>query len=893
MRIFLLAVICFFHSGVLIAQTLIKGTVRDSLTNERLPGANIKVVGASLGATTDLNGEFITRIKPGQVNLEVSYIGFKTIRKQYEVAEGSVLEVTISMLGDVKELENIVITGVLQGQQKALNQQKSADNIKNIVSADQIGRFPDPNVAEALQRVPAVNIERDQGEGRYVLVRGLAPQFTNISINGEQIPSPEADVRYVALDAVPADQLSSIEVSKALTPDMDGDAIGGNVNLITRTAQSEVPSISASAVAGYNNIVQRYNVQGSLEYGQRFFNNRLGVMLNSSYYETDRGSDNWERDDDEMQLRLYELVRTRLGLSSTLDYRFNERNEVYFRSIYNRFTDRELRNRYIFVPNVDNSPFEDNEIERTTKDRLEKQFISSFNLGGKHVLNKLNLDYELAYSEAIQDTPYDNEAGFIGEADQLSIDFETDPEFPSVEVESSPDYLDNSLYAFDEVAFGNTYALDVNKTAKVNLSLPFQAGANEGLLKAGGKVRFKEKTYSVTEDVFSWEGGEDLLLSQFDGGPSDSDFLGHYDFRPGADMDEFISFFNQNKSGFELNVEDKLTAEAEESYKASEDVCAAYAMAKIQFSRLMVLAGVRYENTKVDYTYNTVVYDFNDDLDEIVSEEGGTEYNFILPQLHARYQLNEQTNFRAALTRSYARPNFNDIVPASEIDFSGREGTIGNPELRPVTADNVDLMVEHYFGTVGILSGGVFYKRLDDFIFNRTFDATVDGIDLELTQAQNGERANLFGFEMAYQQNLTFLPGFLKGISVYANYTFTQSEAQFQGRPDVRLPGQAKQVGNFALGYELNRFNVRIAANFNGEYISEVGEEADEDFYVKERVQLDATATYTINPRLRVFAEFLNLTNQPFEVYQGSADRYVQREFYSWWSRVGIKFDLN
>ena len=191
----------------------IRGRVLDDQLNVGLPGATVLQKGTLNGTTTDLNGEFFLRAPVGEIELEISYIGFQKISQVVSITDGTTASIELKMRSDVTELSGVIVTGSLQGQQKALNQQKNADNIKNIVSADQIGRFPDPNVAEALQRVPAVNIERDQGEGRYVLIRGLAPQFTNISINGEQIPSPEADVRYVALDAIPADQLASIEVS--------------------------------------------------------------------------------------------------------------------------------------------------------------------------------------------------------------------------------------------------------------------------------------------------------------------------------------------------------------------------------------------------------------------------------------------------------------------------------------------------------------------------------------------------------------------------------------------------------------------------------------------------------------------------------------------------------
>lgn len=886
------------------AAGAIRGRVLDEQFKSVLPGATIFEKGTNNGTTSDVNGEFFLRVPSGDVEIEVSYIGFRKYSEVVIVPEGGVADVELKMVSDATQLQDIVITGVLQGQQKALNQQKTADNIKNVVSADQIGRFPDPNVAEALQRVPAVNIERDQGEGRYVLVRGLAPQFTNISINGEQIPSPEASVRYVALDAVPADQLSSIEVSKAITPDMDGDAIGGSVNLITRTAQTENISINASGLVGYNNINGKANLQGSLELSKRFLNNKLGIMLNSSYYETERGSDNWERDDNALELRDYELTRTRLGLSSTIDYKFNDKNEVYFRTLYNRFTDREERRRYIFSPNVDDSPFEDNEIERLTKDRLEKQIVTSFNLGAKHTLSKINLDYEVSYSEAIQDTPFDIEIGSVGEVDQMSIDFNTNPKFPTFTVDDLPHtrpqniYLDNSIYEFDEATMGNTYAKDVNKTAKFNIGIPYKAGSSDGLFKFGGKVRLKEKRYDITENVFSYAGSDNLTLNQYEGGKVDDNFLdGKYTLRANADPEKFIRYFNANRGNFELSVEDKLATEAVESYTAEENVYAGYMMTKLQLNKLMLLGGFRFEHTSVDYKSSTVV-----NGSEIIPEEGSTDYNFLLPQLHVRYNVNDNTNLRMAITRSYARPNFSDIIPAQEININEGEGTIGNALLKPVGATNIDILAEKYFGSVGILSGGIFYKRLTDFIFNRRFESSQypgsDGQVIDITQARNGEAASLLGFEVAYQQNLTFLPGALKGLSIYANYTLTSSNAEIQSRSnssdneEIRLPGQAKHVGNLSLGYDLGRFNFRVSANFNGEYISEIGGDASEDLYVKDRIQLDATTTITISPKLRFFAEFLNITNQPFEVYQGQENHYIQREFYSWWTRAGLKLDL-
>ncbi|MDX2283377.1 MAG: TonB-dependent receptor [Bacteroidia bacterium] len=891
---------CLLPTALAAQNGLLTGQVSDAKSGQPLAGATLSIPGAGIGAATDLNGRFVLPVKAGEVTLLVRYIGYADTTLRIPVAAGSSQQLDIALSSRTYELSGVVITGQLQGQARALNQQRAADHIKNIVAADQIGRFPDPNAAEALQRVPGVNIERDQGEGRYVLVRGLAPQFTNISVNGEQIPSPEADVRYVALDAIPADQLASMEVSKALTPDMDGDAIGGSVNLITRTAQGGDPQLSASLAGGYNALMNRPNLQGSLMAARRFgARERFGALVNVSQYHNALGSDNWEREpfDNEVELRDYELTRTRFGLSATFDYRFNPRNEVYVRALSTRFTDREWRRRYVFIP-------EDEEIERLTKDRFEAQSVQSVNAGGRHLFPHLQLDYEVQYAYGEQDTPYDIEGAFIAGLPS-SLGFSS-REFPAID---APGYLDNSEYEFDSFEAGSTLAQDQNLTAKVNIGLPYSLGGRPGLLKFGGKVRLKDKSYRIRQEVYESTGGVPNL-DEFEGGLLDTRFLGgQYELAPPLDIGRLMTYFNGNPQQFELQIEDKAIDEALESYEASEDVYAGYLMARQQLDKLMILGGARYEFTRTQYLSSDVVIAPNGDLQEIRPVSGGRDYAFLLPQLHLRYAVNPSTNLRAAATFTYARPNFSEIVPSQEANFEDEEATVGNPELRPVGAFNLDLLGEHYYGNVGLLSGGVFFKRLDGFIYNRiSFDSqypltgTPIATGIDVTQAQNGNQARLLGAEIAFQRSLSFLPGFWSGFGLYANYTYTYSSAAIQSReadednPDLeemlRLPGQATHVGNISLAYERKGFSARLSANFNGSYLSEIGASAEEDIYVADRLQLDLNLSYALSERFRVFGEFLNLTNQPFEVYQGQPETRIQREFYAWWSRFGVKFDF-
>ncbi len=900
LRMLLFGILLLMFGNAAMAQRgIIKGRITDHKSKEPLTGATVVVTGTSNATATDLNGAYQFYVNSGTLNLTVRYLGYQDTTLTVKLNSDELKVLNIAMSGRQRNLNDVIITGYTQGQAKALNQQKNADNIKNIIAADQIGRFPDPNAAEALQRVPGVNIERDQGEGRYVSIRGLAPQFTNMSINGEQIPSPEADVRFVALDAIPSDQLASIEVSKALTPDMDGDAIGGAINLVTRTAQSKNAAISGSFGGGHNNLMGKPNLQGQLQYGQRFGKDeKLGLLLNGNYYHNDLGSDNIERDldDNELELRDYALTRTRLGLSSSMDYRFNNHHEVYFKGLYSRFTDREQRRRYVFKP-------EDGEIEKLMKDRFESQSVLSLNAGAKHTFTNLLVDYEMQYSYGEQDTPYDNEAAFIAEIPSV-LDF-TNSRSPKL---TAADYTNNSLYGFDEIGYGNTMAKDKNLTAKFNVGVPYKLGDNDGMIKFGAKVRSKRKSFHIRQNTFENLGGVPNL-NAFDGDPvKDQFYFGRYAMGRPLAINKLMTYFNSNPGQFELQVEDKAIDEALEAYTAKEDLVAGYLMAKQQFNKLMVLGGVRYERTKVTYNSSDVVIDESGDLDQIVPVSGSSNYDFILPQLHLKYELTPLSNLRAALTWSYARPNFAEIIPAQEINREDREASAGNPALQPVSAINYDLMYEHYFGSVGIVSAGLFYKRLDDFIYKRilynspyplTGVPTATGIDV--TQAQNGNDANVKGLEVAFQRRLTFIP-LLKDFSVYLNYTYTHSKAQIQNRnagsenanatEEIRLPGQSANVGNASLAYEGKRFSLRSSLNFNGSFLSEVGGSKELDIFMKSRLQLDASGSISINSRIKFFAEVMNITNQPLELYQGDQSQTIQREFYSFWSRFGIKFHL-
>jgi TonB-dependent receptor len=201
-------------------------------------------------------------------------------------------------------------------------------------------------------------------------------------------------------------------------------------------------------------------------------------------------------------------------------------------------------------------------------------------------------------------------------------------------------------------------------------------------------------------------------------------------------------------------------------------------------------------------------------------------------------------------------------------------------------------MWERYLDPIGIISAGLFYKNLDNNIFLFNFDEEIDGIEYEVTQPQNGESATLWGLELAYQNNFVNAPGFWSGFGLYLNYTYVDSEADYPDRETTRLQGQSEHTGNIALVYEKYGFSGRLSYNYNGKSIDEIGGEAAEDLWVDDHAQLDFLGRLQLSKKISLVLELINLTDEPYRVFEGTSDRPRQEEYYSWWGVLGVRFDL-
>ncbi|MBX3042513.1 MAG: TonB-dependent receptor [Candidatus Kapabacteria bacterium] len=919
---FLLLAIFFFATINSNSQQtgIIKGRILDK-DNLTMPGATIAVESLKKGTYSDKFGFFtLTGIPAGTYELRVSYIGYITEVKEVIVEPGKTTVIDYSLVPGFKEFSEIVVIGNLQGQSKALNTQMNKGNITNIISSDQVGRFPDANIGDALKRIPGINVQYDQGEARFGNIRGTAPQYNSVMVNGERIPSAEAEDRTIQLDLVPADMIQAIEVNKAVTPDMDGDAIGGSVNLVTRSAPYD-RRISFTLGSGYNLLAEKPIYNFAFILGDRFFDNKLGVIASASYHNHQLGSDNFEAEWDysnednkdisaftnEMQVRQYYLQRIRQSYSLSLDYNINSNHNIFFNGIYNHRNDWENRYRTVYK---DVEFDEDNNswvgvMEKETKGgnsntknaRLEDQRMMTFALGGDHQFGNINADWTASYSKASEERP--NERYILYEVEDLT--FSTDfsdkrvPRITNVSPASSADFSND--YSIGEITEEFQLTEDIDKNFRLNFTIPLLEKKYKNSLKMGVRYRGKEKMrdnrlfeYSpVDEDAFNAN-----TLNNLENFTKDNFLVGDYATGKQVSADYLGNLDLTNSALFE---EERIAEGESGNFNATENIVGGYVMLNQNIGdKLFMIAGLRLEHTTQEYQGNQ--YDADED-ENTLTDKVSDSYMNILPGVHMKYNFDKTTILRAAWTNTLARPNYFSLVPYREITREDNEIAIGNPELTPTTSMNFDLMFEKYFQTIGIISAGVFYKKINDFIVVETReDFLFEGNTWDTySQPINGGNGEIFGFEFSAQRQLDFLPGFWKGFGLYFNYTYTTSSVsdfRIEGREndDISLPGTAEHTLNASLSYDSEAFSFRASINYASSFIDEFGEEAFYDRFYDNAIHLDVNANYAITPKIRVFAEANNLLNQPLNYFQGISSRIMQSEYYNVRFQFGMRIDL-
>jgi TonB-dependent receptor len=888
------------------------GRVADS-SNNALPGAAVQVEPRSITVITDHDGLFtISNLAPGTYKVSISYIGFNPDTREVGVDPGSQSRMDAKLRPAVSTSEEVTVTASRsRGEVEALNQQKTSENILNVLPEEVITSLPNANVADAIGRLPSVSLERDEGEGKYVQIRGLEPRLSNFTINGAHIPSTESSVRNAKLDAIPSDLVGSIELYKTLSPDQEGDAIGGTVNLVTRTAGDQ-PYFNIGGQGGRTDTeggayLYQFDGTASARFGE---DKKLGLVIGGSYDWNGRGINDVEPSPTTadfpgapgtpvlptLDIREYKYYRSRLGFAGGLDYRLGGASGLYVRGLYTDF--KNYGDRWVATPAVGNfvtPTVADNtgSFARAVSNRRPEEKIYSISVGGKHDLRTVLIDYNLSYSHAGQHVVNALEADYATIQSNIAYNVNTsDPFFPQLTATNGVNVNDPTLYALNQYLISNEVTDDRDVAGLVNVSIPYGAGSGNGVLKFGGKIRSGRKTNNLTDHVFGTTGNPLLLSQALDNFTDPNFYLGRYGLGPLPSLGGSTSLFNSNPSSF---VEDPNQFHANNdpnAYTAEEKVYAGYAMTTNKLGRLHVQLGLRVEATHADYTGNIVVFDANANWVSTTPTSGAQDYTNVLPNVQFRYEVDPETNIRAVYGRGISRPNFSDLPPFLQRQDANLQISIGNPKLRPTSSNNYDVLLEHYLSSVGVVAIGGFYKDLHDPIYAAVSTLLTSGPFAGYTQfqAQNGAKAKVYGVEVAWQQHLSFLPGALNGLGVLANYTHTDSQAVVFGRSDnPRLQRTTPNEANFGITYDKGGFSARAALTYNDANIFAYNfldgapggtKGPNGDNFLYPHTQIDAQVSYTFKTGLVVVAEGLNLNNEVFGHYLGSPQFMLQREFY-------------
>ena len=907
------------------ARAVLRGTVLDAKTGEPLVGATVQLLGTTRGAAVGLDGSFVLRDLPaGPATVQAQSVGFAPQQQPLTLAAGQTQRVAFRLAANSQTLGEVAVLGRVDKESDtgARRSEQKADNVLNIISAHAIELSPDITVGNVAQRASGVSVVRNSsGDGQYAIIRGMDRRYNYTLVNGVKIPSPDPRYRYVPLDLFPAELLERLEVVKALTPNMEGDAIGGAMNLVMKSAPDHLV-VAATASTGYSGLFSQRAFSGfstaglatqspgeihgrdyvskaedfsqkqanyssavpvnallGLTLGNRTANGKFGVLVAGSYQRTYRGSNSLYYQPlgqprpepnpntftfDELQRREYSTLQTRSGLHAKLDYVFNPRHRLSLYSMGLQLDEalhRHFNSNDLGIPG---------DVPTTDRSRFQRQRLFNETLQGDHILRPgLTLNWSGVYSLATSNVP-----------DQVQVGYVTRT------AANTPNgvFLDNTTHLWN-------HSRDQDWAGYLNLSYTLRPWLD---LTAGGMGRTKHR----------------------------SNFYDYYELIPtsnGAGGGQVYHSYDDGAYGLGSNSSPSEKYTDGNNYTASEDIVAGYLQAKLLLaSRLQILGGLRAEHTAQAYVSQLPP-----------TEEGRTgsiRYLDLLPSVHFRYALDERQNLRLSYFKGISRPNYFELIPAPGINNSDYYTETGNFRLKHTQADNADLRYE-YFGPANTqLLGGVFYKHIVNPI---EYGFAQVGNNSFYLQPQNFGNATNYGAELVFVK-------YLRNWGLSGNYTYTKSTitttkrvyyrsangqlvTASEGQPTLEYPtaptqtrplqGQSDHIANLALLYrdETHGLHAQLAGVYTGRRINIVSPYKDLDQWQRATTQLDFSAEQRLPGGLTVFAKVTNLLNTPIIVEvmqapnpalltlpeQNRTDRtLVQRDEFNRTYQLGLRYRL-
>jgi len=895
----------------------ITGRVTDANTKLALAGARLSVDGTTLETFTDQQGSYhLTTVPAGTPTLSVSYVGYPTQTVTATVVAGQTARRDIVFGEEIVQMSAFHISGAVTGSARAINEQRSSDALTDVVAADAIGALPNKNVAEALERVPGIEIARDKGEGRYVNIRGMDPIYIGISMNGIRMSTSEKGSREAALDTISSTMIAGIEVNKVNLPSMDSDNIGGSVNLKTRTGFDQTGTqLMISGGTNYSNQESQHGgFNGAINYADVFFHGKLGVAVDlssdyrpfSDYTEPATG---WQQNKvgtdpnlywvpTSMDFRHYDAKRWRDALSASIDYKASDTTKLWVRFFTTNYTER--NNQWLTT-----FPFGTSTYSAATNTsgtvsikaggliKSEAQIANnkreqSAVAGLDSTMGQWSNHFTAAYTTGKYTRPTVTAAFANNAAMVVSYQF-ADAYHNNVAQVSGPAIDNPASYAFStKSSYSNTTANMHEETVKDDVRNDFEIGGLPAYIQVGAEYRNKnasENTFKMGLNAIPFPLASNIIQA-----PDVQDPLGGFSsFRiaPAA-----VQTFYTNPASFSPTLTVSTTYGG--AFQSLEDVAAGYIMGEVTIDRLKILIGGRVEDTDfhIDgWQYDTV-------SGAVAPVAYSKDYSNFLPAIVFTYEFDPRTIARASVTETLARPDYSTTIPGRTINDTALTVTQGNPQLPPLTATNYDASIEHYYAPLGLVSVGAFYKSISNF----TYLSQAAGIDPStgylLQTYLTGPTAWIYGLEFDWRQRLSFLPAPFDGLGVLVNAMVGDSQATYPTRPGETLPffGYAKKSGNAAITYDYRSLHLQVACNYHGKRMESgaaIGANATQDQYEDQYHTIDLGATYSFGPHWQVYLNGANLNNAPLKEYYGgtgSLQRIQTLELYGWSAESGVRW---
>jgi TonB-dependent receptor len=907
----------------------IVGQITDASTGEPLPGANVFIVGTAIGAASDLKGDYrIFNVPPGRYTLRVSFIGYKQKEMDIQIAPGATKELDVQLVLDVVEGETITVTAQHRGQNAAINLQINSNSIVNILSKERIQELPDQNASETISRLPGISIQRSGGEGQKVIIRGLSPKYTQVTVNGVKIPSLDEEDRSIDLSSISSEMLAGVEVFKSYTADQDGDAVGGTVNFTMRSAP-DVFSSQFKMQGGYNNLQQDYgDYKFSASLSNRLLGGALGLIATGNIERSNRSS--YQLNANYITPRPLTVAptlnyttdfRKRYGASIDADLKVNKEFNIYLSAFGSYLSHNPIQQEKSFSPgtgNVGVISYSDGE----STDKVGVLSLAGDNKFSLPLIGLLNLGWGVSGSQTEQHKPFTLSARFY------------QPGINDLNYNAGPDVLFSTWEVNPDTMYGNQMKADSSNILDKNITYHFDGSTDFnfgkgifGYLKFGGKFNHKSRDRAksqllaqnqmgiITERNYYRNHPEldnpfapyrllangILAMSNFISGQGDNIFEGRFAGWPVLDGDALHEFYDTfkdyNRIGRMFSVNPSVTSQA---YTAEEDIAAVG-------QALTILGGVRYEKTSNNFKSIFGKIEVSEDLVPTFSgakdTSGTTIYEVWLPTVNVKYAPFKSIILRASASKTLSRPNFFDLVPYQS--FTSNLVKMGNPALKHVDSYNYDVGMS-VRNEYGFLSIGGFYKELKNVMYTATKFINAGNpranpyYGLYLYQTINAsEPSYVNGVELELQTNFLMLPIPFNGLILNGNISFMKSETivpfininnPLDTTRTVSMPGQTNEIANLTIGYEKRGFSARISLIYQGKSLYAVGLAPDLDSYTAPYYRWDMAVQQKFAYGFSIYFNIYNLTNVKDESYLGVEGLPTSLQEYGFNANLGIKY---